>query len=611
MYNQLIYFIVVLLLFSLQSDSAKAPLPSAPLSDALSLLMLFGAFAFSARTSFVRILRAANAGASLAALTRAYYRAEARLSIAALGFLTIYLYLLDLRLYLLAIPGFVRFLTISGLCGILIYLLHLAVVWFWGHPVYQIVHGSAISRARFVKGYLSFSSVILVPWFLVSSVTDLLQLIRLPFASTEYGHIALTIFALVGFVLLGPWLMVRMWGCEPLPSDYQAGELEEFCRKHRFRSGGFRLWPIFGGEMLTAGVVGILPRVRYILITSGLLRVLDISELKAVVAHEMGHVRKFHLPIFFLLFIVFTMLVYDIGDLLKLVALSNRTILGWYLSPGEFGPSLSSLLSSLPIIILMVLYFRYIFGFFLRNSERQADLFAMQLLGDPMPLVSSFEKIAYRSGRTEDLPSWHHYSIRQRIDFLIRAFRDKDLIRKHNRKLYGSMALFVLLAGFMLFSLSKINGSAMAEGLRMEILLGATEYTLAQHPESAELQARYGGLLYERGRYSEAESVLRAALAHAPGDTSILNNLAWLYATAPPPYRNPEDALDLALEAAARSPEPHILDTLAEAYFINGMYREALEAIEEALSNDSPQRDYFLKQRDKFERALRAMTQSS
>jgi Zn-dependent protease with chaperone function len=54
-------------------------------------------------------------------------------------------------------------------------------------------------------------------------------------------------------------------------------------------------WPIFEGRMLTAGIMGLVPRYRYILITESLMDVLSIEELKAVVAHEMGHAKYRHL----------------------------------------------------------------------------------------------------------------------------------------------------------------------------------------------------------------------------------------------------------------------------------------------------------------------------
>ncbi len=55
--------------------------------------------------------------------------------------------------------------------------------------------------------------------------------------------------------------------------------------------------------MLTAGVMGLVKRFRYLLITPALLDLLEPEELKGVVAHEIGHIRKKHL-IFYLGFFV-------------------------------------------------------------------------------------------------------------------------------------------------------------------------------------------------------------------------------------------------------------------------------------------------------------------
>ncbi len=609
MYNQLIYFIVVLLLFSTQRQTGKPPAVS--WLDALYIVALFIFFILYCRRTFDRLRKAAERGARQAALTRAHYRAQALLSVVAIGFLIVYLYAFNLCAYLRVIPGFDKFMTISGIAGLAIYLVHLAVIWFWSYPVDQAIFGVRVSRTHFIKGHLSFTSVILVPWFLISTVMDLLQFIKTPSFMASDFQVLLVAVTFVCFVLFGPWLIVRLWGCEPLPQDYKKAELERFCSYHNFRTGGLMLWPVFGLEMLTAAVIGILPGLRYILITSGLLGALDISELKAVVAHEMGHVRKKHLLLFVFLFIMFIKFASDLSDTLTLLALSNRTIFRWYVTPGDFAASMVSLLTVLPVIVLMILFFRFIFGYFLRNSERQADLFAMELIGDPQPLISSLEKIAFRSGRIEDLPSWHHYSIRQRVQCLTEAFQNRGLIRRHNLKLYGSALVFVALISGLLFLNWRANEGGLASNLRSEVQLRLLEQGISQEPGNAEYLAAYGGLLYEKGRLSEAESVLRAALMHDPENPSVLNNLAWLYATGPSPFRNPKDALDLALKAAALSPEPFVLDTLAEAYYINGRYADAVSTINEAISEDGPQQSYYLKQKEKFEKALRGEIRSS
>ncbi len=603
MYNQLIYFIVVLLLFSTQPQTGK--LPVAPWPDALYIFALFCFFAFCCRRAFSRLKRAADQSVSHSVLSRAYFRSETLLSITAIGFLAVYLYGFNLGAHLGVIPGYTWLTTVSGIVGLAIYMLHLAVVWFFGHPVHEAMSGAKSSRVQFIKGHLSFSSAILIPWLLISTAADLLESIKAPsFMASDFAQMALISTALFGFVLFGPWLVVRVWGCKPLPEDFTKNELQGFCDEHDFKTGGLMLWPLFGTDILTAGVVGILPRFRYILITSGLLRTLDIDELKAVIAHEMGHVRKKHLIMFVTLLILFVLLIFDLGDTFKWLALSNRTIFDWSESTNGAAASMFSLASALPLVLAMVFFLRFVFGYFLRNSERQADLYAMELVGGPEPLITSLQKIAFHSGRIEDLPSWHHYSIRQRVEFLVEAFRNRDLIHRHNRKLYGSALLFTAVISGLIFANWRANKAGFSEGLKTNVEILALEHSIEKDPGNERYLSAYGAILCQKGRYSEAESVLRSAIIHAPDDATALNNLAWLYATGPYSFRHPEEALKLALKAASLSPAPDILDTLAEAYFVNGQYEDAISIIDEAIAEGGNMRTYLLKQKDKFQKAL-------
>jgi len=62
--------------------------------------------------------------------------------------------------------------------------------------------------------------------------------------------------------------------------------------------------------------------------------------------------------------------------------------------------------------------------------------------------------------------------------------------------------------------------------------------------------------------------------------------------------------LDLALRAASRDQAPYILDTLAEAYYVNGLPEQALATIRQALLKEPKNRAYFMSQQEKFEAAL-------
>ncbi len=209
--------------------------------------------------------------------------------------------------------------------------------------------------------------------------------------------------------------------------------MKSFLEEKRFKYQDLLRWPIFEGRIMTAGIMGMVPRFRYILITESLMDILSIEELKAVVAHEMGHARYRHFFFYLVFFIGFAAVSTGLWDFFA-VLLATRPFVMRIIGTGSSADeSFLYFLLALPILISMVVYFRYVMGFFMRHFERQADLYSALTMGSPRETISSLEKIAILSGKIRDLPSWHHFSIRQRVDQLWKFLRDPGLIRKHNR----------------------------------------------------------------------------------------------------------------------------------------------------------------------------------
>ena len=98
------------------------------------------------------------------------------------------------------------------------------------------------------------------------------------------------------------------------------------------------------------------------------------------------------------------------------------------------------------MILSLIIYFRFIMGFFMRHFERQADTYAAITLHDPTPIISSLEKIALLSGKIRDVPSWHHFSIRQRVEFLLKSNENPGLIKRHKRLIIYCIHGFILQA---------------------------------------------------------------------------------------------------------------------------------------------------------------------
>lgn len=609
MYSQILIFVVALLIFSIQHPGSRE-LHS--LSETICLVIgSFAVYGFICLAAFRRIQSVFAEGSPHSLLARRYHRTQSTLQILALGVLAIHVYVFDIKFYMQKFPGAGQFSTLLEILGLAVFILHLCVIWFFGHPIYQRIHQSRITRFSFIRGNLAFGGAILVPWFLISLVMDLVHSVRPgSLFHSEAGQFALSAVLLLMFVFIAPPLVVKLWGCKPLEDGPLRRSLETFCTSHGFRVADFKLWPLLGGEMLTAGILGILPGLRYILITRGLLSILDADELQAVMAHEMGHVRRFHMILYLFIFLTFMVLTFTFNDDFMLILLGKFGVVQWLLTPGPSTLTLVSALYSLPFALLLIVYFRYVFGFFMRNSERQADLFALQIMGEPGSLISSLRKIAFYSGRIEDLPSWHHFSIRQRIDFLLRCQDDSALIARHNRKLYGAVALFLIASASLYWAGSSLDTTESYRRWGLETRMALVEHQLGQDPNNPLLTAEYGGILFELGQTAQAEAILKKALDLAPQDPTILNNLAWLHATSPAPYFHPQQSLELALRAAELNPAPHILDTLAEAFFVNSRFDEALAAIDRALEKQPGNRDYYLRQRQKIERALQGADSS-
>ncbi|GEM_PF-6185087 len=133
-------------------------------------------------------------------------------------------------------------------------------------------------------------------------------------------------------------------------------------------------------------------------------------------------------------------------------------------------------------------------------------------------------------------------------------------------------------------------GNAYRNAKKHQEALAEFEAVVAAQPpvSSAMLALAYGGVgtaLSDLKRWQEAEAALQKGSELAPDSSVVLNNLAWLYATADPPIRNPDKAVELGLKAVSisRSRQPSVLDTLAEAYFSSGNKTKAVETEKRAL----------------------------
>ena len=607
MYTNFIYFIVVLLIFSTLQPS---PTPHLSLfftsASSLTLLFLFGLINRLVFKRLAAIMSGVKVSTHLAVL---YHRILTRQSLLALVFFCAQVYLLDIKYYLSTVALFRFSFTLQGLAGLVIFLLHLATVWFYSYECRCRFSSAPCSRVSIITANLKFNLAILLPWLLISGAFDLIQLLPVgPIPdqlNTPVGQVLFFALLMIIFMIFAPPLVVRLWSCQPLEPGTKRSLIERFGQKENFHVREIVLWPGQGGAFITAGVMGLLGRYRYLLVTQGLLDILDDEELRAVLAHEMGHVKEHHL-LFYLIFLLgYVVLAYPISGFSLLWLLTSDLPMTLMIRTDHEFMTLISILSTLPLLVLLVFYFRFLFGFFIRNFERQADLYGLSVMGRPYPLISALEKVAFYSGNIRDVPSWHHFSIKQRVDFLAEAAGNPSLLRNHRGKirkaLAGYLVTIIAVGVFGYLFYTGAIGKQYNEQLNFKMLSSLVQL----EPDNPFLQLQLGTLYSTRNQPEQAVFHLQRALELDPDNPDILNNLAWVFATSKKaPLFQPEKALVLAEKAAASSQQSHILDTLAESYYVNGLSTKALATAEKALAAASGDRSYYVKQVERFRRAV-------
>jgi Zn-dependent protease with chaperone function len=593
MYTNLLLFLVAIFLFTV------AGIPETPWLrgwQAMALLaLLCGGFGALARLRFSRPDTLHAPG---------YFRAEKQLSLLALITYGVTLYGCDIKYHLSRLPWTDTLPTLANLFGIFIFLLYLVLVWLAGRDRYRHIFASTSSPAGHILTNIKTNLPIVLPWIILSLINDLLALLPVSglkeFIASQWGDLLLFLVFFLFVILFFPPLVRRLWNCRPLPEGHLRNRLTAFCAAQRF-TVSFYLWPLFEGRALTAGVMGIIPGLRYIIITPALIESLNGEELEAVVAHEIGHVKKLHLLLYVLLLGGFSVLAGLLAEPIIYLALSQEGFTRLLLASDISPDTILTLVGAVPLLLFLLIYFRFLFGYFIRNFERQADLFSLAAIGSARPLISAFEKIAAMSGSIRNQRNWHHFGIGERIDCLLRAENDPGFVARHNRKVRFSLFAYVatlLLAAVLVQQIPKEELAARYQDQFAETVL---VHKARQEPDRALWQRLIGDLMVTRKMEEKALLAYERALSLEPSNPEILNNLAWLLLTAERlDLRDPLTALTLARAAATLQPKGYILDTLATAYWANGLIEEAVYAERQAMRVDPAQKRFYQAQIIKF-----------
>ncbi|MEE2894909.1 MAG: M48 family metallopeptidase [Planctomycetota bacterium] len=270
--------------------------------------------------------------------------------------------------------------------------------------------------------------VLLVPLALLVAVGELVRggLAGASIDSAWWSPLV-SVGAALPVLALAPWIVVRVIGTRSLPNGEVRTTLEEMCRRARVGVRDLLLWPT-GGSLVNAAVTGFVGRWRWVMMTDGLLGALRREEVMAVMAHELAHARRHHMP-----WMAAAVLAIAAG-LAAVVEPVLFEIQSWLIDRGATAASIRSQLEWSEIVAMGVVLGGTLvgFGWVSRRFERQADAFAAVALstdedGEAVPEVSSAAvgsmanallAVSRSNGVSIRRFSWRHGSIESRVEHL-------------------------------------------------------------------------------------------------------------------------------------------------------------------------------------------------
>lgn len=209
-----------------------------------------------------------------------------------------------------------------------------------------------------------------VPIFLIVLLRDVLLLVgrQWPTGLSEEWLDAGAMMLAAGLVFVfAPEILRRVLHTEPLEDSPLRRRLEAMCRRSSMRYRDILIWRTHS-NMGNAAVMGILPHMRYVLLSDLLIETMTDEQIEAVFAHEMGHVVHRHMAWFVLFFVIVTVGMQGAAEWVDQTGLA-RNLPEW----------------TKPLLISgMFFWVLLLFGFLSRRFERQADVYAARTMQEKL-----------------------------------------------------------------------------------------------------------------------------------------------------------------------------------------------------------------------------------
>ncbi len=288
-------------------------------------------------------------------------------------------------------------------------LLGLAGTWWVYYPIEQRVQSALLIRrldegqplypTLSRLGYTILQSrlhllVMLVPLLMILGMGEAIEVGAKRFAPVTWVAEITTISTMLAGVIvfiIAPPVICALLDVHRMPGGALRESLLALAKKHKVRLRDVLVWNT-AGTMINAAVLGLVGWFRYVLITDALLDAMGRRELLAVMAHEVGHVRRHHMP-------------WLAGALVASLFVATQ-IVGlplYFLTDAQIARLQDFVPLDLAVVGLSMALALTGFGWVCRRFERQADTFAVQHLSQegPGPLAMGLDE------ETEEAPGGH------------------------------------------------------------------------------------------------------------------------------------------------------------------------------------------------------------
>ena len=300
---------------------------------------------------------------------------------------------------------------------------------------------------------------VLVPWLVIQGLHDAVFLVLKTISDNpnarnflsaawmeNWGDSILSLCCLLIVVLISPELLRRVLGTQRLGDLPLRQSLERICLSSGIGCRDILLWRTHH-SLGNAAVMGIFPRVRFVILSDLLLESMTDEQIQAVFAHELGHIKHRHLIWFMLFLVSFS------SAILALFSLFESK-LTFTINQRQIFEGLAAIACG------AIIWLTY--GFLSRWFERQADVYAARAVqsiydanagavpqnSGSILFASALERVAQVNNIPVHARNWSHGSIAARMRYIRQFGRDPSVAQQFDRKsknVIAALSLMILI----------------------------------------------------------------------------------------------------------------------------------------------------------------------